>query len=82
MIAIKMIEDDNTTTAAKEEAYGCYRDNKRRQHSVSVAFMVNDDSTLLFHFDNNKVTTDVGKEIIFVSTDILAVAATITIAMM
>ena len=38
--------------------------------------------TLLFHFDNNKVTTDVGKEIIFVSTDRLAVAATITIAMM
>lgn len=80
MIAIKMIEDDNTTAAAKEEeAYGCYRDNRRRQHNVSVAFMVNDDGTLLFHFDNNKATTDIEKEITFVATDRLAVAATVTI---
>ena len=80
MIAIKMIEEDNTIAAAKDEAYGCYRDDKRRQYIVSVAFMVNNDGTLLFHFDNNKATTDVGKEITLVATDRLAVAATITIA--
>jgi len=42
---------------------------------------VNDDGTLLFHFDYNKVTTDVGKETtLVIATDRLAVAATITIA--
>ena len=35
------IEDDNIPAAAKEETDGCHRDDRRRQHSVSAALVVN-----------------------------------------
>ena len=33
------IEDDDITAAAKEETDDCHRDDRRRQHSVSAAFV-------------------------------------------
>ena len=35
------IEDDDITAAAKEETDDCHRDDRRRQHSVSAAFVMN-----------------------------------------